>query len=61
MWQQNEEQFSSKFVDKLAETCETMLVQFDAVLTIDDVEIGSEFIFTWLHFKCSIGRVEVAM
>lgn len=35
-----EAQFASLFIEKLAQTCETMLLQFDAVLSLDDVEVG---------------------
>ncbi|XP_031558023.1 coiled-coil domain-containing protein 180-like [Actinia tenebrosa] len=35
-----EVQFGASFVEKLAHICETMLLQFDAVLTIDDVLVG---------------------
>jgi len=35
-----EAQFASSFIEKLAQTCETMLLQFDAVLSLDDVEVG---------------------
>lgn len=35
-----EAQFAGVFIEKLAQTCETMLLQFDAVLSLDDVEVG---------------------
>lgn len=35
-----EAQFASSFIEKLAQTCETMLLQFDAVLSLEDVEVG---------------------
>ncbi|KAM7451254.1 hypothetical protein ABFA07_001297 [Porites harrisoni] len=35
-----EAQVASSFIEKLAQTCETMLLQFDAVLSLDDVEVG---------------------
>ncbi|KAK3730052.1 hypothetical protein QZH41_009552, partial [Actinostola sp. cb2023] len=33
-------EFGRSFVDKLAHICETIVLQFDAVLTIDDVVVG---------------------
>ena len=41
-YQKLEAQFAGSFIEKLAQTCETMLLQFDAVLTLDDVEVGSK-------------------
>ncbi|KAK2566086.1 Coiled-coil domain-containing protein 180 [Acropora cervicornis] len=35
-----EAQFAGSFIEKLAQTCETMLLQFDAVLSLDDVQVG---------------------
>lgn len=37
-----EAQFAGSFIEKLAQTCETMLLQFDAVLSLDDVQVGSK-------------------
>ena len=37
-----EAQSAEAFIEKLSQTCETMLLQFDAVLTLEDVEVGSE-------------------
>ena len=41
-FQKLEAQFASSFIEKLAQTCETMLLQFDAVLSLEDVEVGSK-------------------
>ena len=41
---------ASKFVAKLAESCETMWVQLDAVLTTDDVEVGSKYLVRTTSF-----------
>lgn len=35
-----EAESASLFIEKLAQTCEVMLLQFDAVLSLDDVEVG---------------------
>ena len=40
-----EAQFAASFIEKLAQTCETMLLQFDAVLSLDDVQVGSKSAF----------------
>ncbi|XP_032230152.2 coiled-coil domain-containing protein 180 [Nematostella vectensis] len=37
---QSEVEFGGTLVQNLAQTCETMLLQFDAVLTLEDVEVG---------------------
>lgn len=37
------------FIEKLAQTCETMLLQFDAVLSLDDVEVGSKLFSLMLY------------
>lgn len=42
--QKLETQFAGEFIEKLAQTCETMLLQFDAVLSLDDVEVGSKLL-----------------
>lgn len=42
--QKLEAQFAGVFIEKLAQTCETMLLQFDAVLSLDDVEVGSKLL-----------------
>ena len=54
LFQKLEAQFAGVFIEKLAQTCETMLLQFDAVLSLDDVEVGSKlFSLLLLAFNSS--------